>query len=217
MKSRALTTLLAAAISLLAFTTASAQLKMSSGLKTGLSMATVYGDDTRGADMKPGFIGGLVFAFNINDAFAIQPEVLYCQKGTQNEDSSLTIKVKLDYVEIPVLMKLTLPTTGSMRPFLYAGPAFAFKVSAKMGVSSSGSGSVDMDIENVKSTDLGLTVGGGLSFGLSRSRLSLDVRYTRGLQEFADEPSASGINIGSGGVAPNWKHSNLALMLGVYF
>lgn len=59
--------------------------------------------------------------------------------------------------------------------------------------------------------------GGGLNFSISRSKLSIDVRYTHDLNEFVDEPVPNGTNIEDNGVAPDWKHSNISIMLGFYF
>ena len=217
MKSGTLTGLLAVTVVLLTFTGASAQTSLSAGLKTGLNLATVYGNDAEGVEIKSGFVSGLSIALNFGDAFAIQQEVLYCMKGTQYQDGFFTAKIKLGYIEVPMLAKLTFSTDVEIDPFVYAGPAVAANVSAKKGYSVSGSGSIDNDIDNVKSTDFGWVVGGGIGFDLSRTRASLEVRYERGLVEFVDEPVPNGSNIQYNGVTPDWKHSNISIMLGVYF
>ena len=102
-------------------------------------------------------------------------------------------------------------------PFVYTGPAVAANVSAKTGYSVSGSGSTDLNVDNIKSTDIGWVIGGGVGFDLPRTRASLEVRYERGLVEFVDEPVPNGTNIEDNGVAPDWKHSNISIMLGFYF
>ncbi len=217
MKSRVLMALVTVFTVLLTFTIASARVSVSTGIKTGLNLANVYGDDAEGVDIKAGFVSGVSIALNVSDALAIQPEVLYCMKGTQCQEGFLTTKVKLDYIEVPVLVKFTFSTDAAVDPFLYTGPAVAANVSAKKGYSVSGSGSFDSNVDNVKSADLGWVIGGGVGFDLSRTRVSLEVRYDRGFVEFVDEPVLNGTNIEDNGVTPDWKHSDISTMLGFYF
>jgi hypothetical protein len=216
-KSGTLAALLLLAVLLLALTSASAQVRLSTGLKTGLNLATVYGDDAEGVDLKAGFVSGFSIALYFGDAVALQSEILYCMKGTQYQEGPLTTKVKLGYIEVPLLAKFTFSTDAEIDPFVYTGPAVATNVSAKLGYSVSGSGSTDINVDNVKSTDLGWVIGGGVVFDLPRTRASLEVRYERGFVEFVDEPVPNGTNIVNNGVAQDWKHSDIALMLGVYF
>ena len=167
------------------------------GFKIGASMAKLHGDDVEdltdlfGEDQKSriGFCAGGFITFNITDMFAIQPEVLYTMKGTKYEEEILgeTLKVwiKLDYLEIPVLVKIIVPTPGGVKPFLFAGPVLALKLSGKIKAEYAGeSEEDDIEDEDMKSTDFGLVIGAGVDFGLGvpgTGKMTLDVRYSLGL------------------------------------
>jgi hypothetical protein len=58
------------------------------GVKAGASLTNVTGDNTGNAKNIFGFHGGLIANFAVNDAFSIQPELLYSMKGAKLEESS---------------------------------------------------------------------------------------------------------------------------------
>ena len=172
------------------------------GFKIGASMAKLHGDDVEdltdlfGEDQKSriGFCAGGFITFNITDMFAIQPEVLYTMKGTKYEEEILgeTLKVwiKLNYLEIPVLVKIIVPTPGGVKPFLFAGPVLALKLSGKAKFEyGAESEEEDIEDEDIKSTDFGLVIGAGVDFGLGvpgTGKMTLDVRYSLGLSTISE-------------------------------
>ena len=100
------------------------------GVKFGLNSAKLYGDDVEeledlvgNMDSKLGFCFGAFVTFSIHQMFAIQPEVLYTMKGAKMEEQilgeTLKVWVNLNYVEIPVLVKLQIPTQSSIKPNLF--------------------------------------------------------------------------------------------------
>lgn len=176
------------------------------GVKFGLNSAKLYGDDVNELedwvgklDSRLGFCFGGFVTFSIHEMFAIQPEVLYTMKGAKTEGQVLgeTLKVwmNLNYVEIPVLAKLQIPTQGSIKPSLFVGPALGVKLSGKAKAEYAGE-SEEEDIEDIKSTDFGLVFGGGVDFGLGKGYLIVDLRYTLGLttlSEFEDDDVKNGV------------------------
>ena len=174
----------------------SAQIKL--GVKGGLNIADIGGSDVDSLSLGPietktGFIAGAFVEFMISDIFAIQPEVLYSQKGIKIDSSGADLKLKVDYIEIPVLLKINIPIEGSkVHPNVYAGPAVAFESSCKFA-GSSGSVSAEVDCDDPQlgimttSTDFGLTFGGGLSFEVGGAEVGVDVRYTLGLTSIDDD------------------------------
>ena len=98
------------------------------GIKGGANIANVNGDFTETiADWKSsvGFCAGIFLELNFGRILTIQPEVLYTMKGAD----AGTGKLKFDYIEIPILLKIRIPT-GSVHPFIFAGPAFGFNLKA---------------------------------------------------------------------------------------
>jgi len=153
------------------------------GIKVGLNMANVTGDDAdiAGMDKKSllGFAVGGFLTYNLMEIVAIQPEVLYTMKGAKYEDAGGTENFKLAYIEIPVLAKLMLATQSNIKPNFFAGPALGILLSAKAG---------DTDVKDqTKSTDFGFILGAGLNFNMaSGGAITLDARYNMGLTNIND-------------------------------
>lgn len=157
------------------------------GFKLGVNMATLGGSDAGDVSSRIGFAFGGFVTFGLSPKFAIQPELLYSMKGAKQKDSLGESTAKLDYIEIPILFTILMPSSsGGATPRFYAGPNLGFKASAK---ASGGGQSVDIG-EFVKSTDFGVTVGAGLGFGGEKS-FTIDARYTMSLSTI-DNSSPSG-------------------------
>lgn len=105
------------------------------GLGGGLNLSRLVGENQTivRSEQRTGLNLGGTFSFSLTRALALQPEVYYSQKGQEQEFASGTgpsglATLSLDYVEVPVLAKITLPGTRSIRPHIAAGPAFAWNV-----------------------------------------------------------------------------------------
>ncbi len=101
------------------------------GIKGGANIANVNGNFTDElADWKStvGFCAGIFLELNLGRVLTIQPEALYTVKGAD----SGTGKLKFDYIEFPILLKVRIPIS-SVHPFVFAGPAFGFNLNALRG------------------------------------------------------------------------------------
>jgi len=159
------------------------------GLKGGLNFANLHGDDVEDLglgdlDSKMGLCLGGFVTYSISDMFAIQPEVLFTMKGAKKEvevqGETLKVTGSLNYLEIPVLAKLSIPGQGSFVPNLFIGPYLAIKLSGKWKVEYAGA-SAETDIEDLKGTDFGVVCGAGVDLALGSSKVTVDARYTLGL------------------------------------
>lgn len=141
------------------------------GIKGGANIANVNGNFSESlADWKSsvGFCAGIFLELNFGRILTIQPEVLYTMKGAD----AGTGKLKFDYIEIPVLLKIRIPI-GSIHPFIFAGPAFGFNLKAVLD---------GIEVEDMPKADYSAVLGGGLQLGRS---IHIDARYTMGLQKLA--------------------------------
>lgn len=183
---------------------------LTAGLKGGMNIANLHGKDVKvleediGADLvsKMGFCAGGFITYNINDMFAIQPELLFTMKGAKAEKEILgeTMKVtmKANYLEIPVLAKLSIPTLGTVKPSLFVGPSLGIKLSGKLKTEIAGISAEEDISEDLKSTDFGLVFGGGIDFGLGRGKLTVDARYTLGLTKVHEPEEEEEMDIKNG-------------------
>ena len=142
------------------------------GIKGGLSFATL---SNKHPDWKSrtGFAAGIALDMRAGP-IGIQPELLYVQKGVAGDGSPSSDAPRLDYAEIPVLLKLTLPVPV-VQPFVYAGPSIGLRLSCKVGEAACAGGLV-------KSTDFGAALGGGIRLGGAKG-LTLEGRYMWGLKD----------------------------------
>lgn len=156
------------------------------GVKAGASLTNFTGSDTGDAKNIFGFHGGLVANFAVNDAFSIQPEVLYSMKGAKLEESlgmGYTVKstVRLHYIDVPVLARVN---AGGL--FFELGPQVGFLAAAKQKNEITGGplgSSSDNDIKSgIKRVDFGYAA--GLGYQLSNGP-GIGLRYNGGFSDIS--------------------------------
>ena len=198
----ALSCLLATALAAVAATAAPAYAQIR--LSGGINLTRFFGDDVGDTDRKRGLDLGASFPLFNMGPFQVRAEGYYRQKGARGVEqfqqavmAGQTIEVGIDYVEVPVLLRLGLPGLGGrVFPYLEGGPAFAWKLDC--GVSfegGSGANSTNCDDlgrdnleETLKDYEQGIVVGAGFDFPvLSVGALNLDARYTRGLSRLYED------------------------------
>ncbi len=177
--------LIALAMLLAVALTASAQeaKKMHFGITGGVSMGNWSGSDAAapsGVDkkMRTGFAGGAFADFTLSKSFVLSPQVLYVMKGVKYESGGVSATEKLDYLEVPVLIKWAPEMQGKMQATIFAGPHLGFLMTAK---------EEDVDTKDLfKSTDFGITFGAGLGTKMTSGELFFDVRLDLGMSKIVD-------------------------------
>ena len=179
---------------------AQAQKPIRLGLRGGLNIATMGGDATEGSDIstRTGFMFGGFGIIDVSDVISIQPELRFSTKGakqTYNASDFLSLgvaqdfeeKVKLTYLEVPVLVKFRIPTQGKIKPNVVIGPSIQFNLSAKdeetfddtfLGKRAAAQITEEFDINNMKSVLFGGVFGAGITIPLQGVELNFDVRYS---------------------------------------
>ncbi|UCC83373.1 MAG: PorT family protein [Gemmatimonadota bacterium] len=160
---------------------ATAQVTIAIGPKAGVNFADFTGDDAEGIDMRTSFAFGAAADITISDMFSIMPEAYYSMQGAEEDP----VTWELDYIRVPILVKLTIPTEGNISPYVFAGPDLGFKARCKI----SNSETIDCDDvpdSEVKSFDYGITGGAGVGFALGSGMLNINARYSLGLADVVD-------------------------------
>jgi outer membrane protein with beta-barrel domain len=161
------------------------------GVDGGLTFATWHGSDVgSGATRRTGIHAGATLTAKLNQGFSLRTGASYSQEGTGADlGAGVTGAIKVDYLRVPLYLEAstTLRGTTPLRPFLYAGPSFGFKVRCKVAAQSGGqSAEANCDDPSVglriKGTDLGLDFGAGVGIG----RFSLGGRYQYGIRSIDD-------------------------------
>ena len=164
----------------LAFGQASAQ-KFNLGVEAGANFSNFIGSAAPTGSLnasKLGLVGGGFLSLNFGNSFAIRPEVLYEQKGNQITGTSTS--TELDYIEIPVLLKLSLGTPV-FNPGIILGPSFAWNLVAK---DASGA-----NISNISTSDIGLVMG---------IQVDIDKFLISGRYELGFDNVAQNVNVQNG-------------------
>ena len=167
-----------------------AQLPFKLGIKGGLNLANLSFDPAlpSGSDntTQTGFMAGAMVEFNLAPMFAIQAEPTYIPKGCKltSSGSSNEVNIKINYFEIPVLLKLNIPSPGNINPYVFAGPNIGFRLSAN---TETPTGEYDFKDET-QSIDFALDFGAGAGFKIAPLiDLVIDVRYSHGLSDLLND------------------------------
>ena len=177
-----LTTLLASAFLFLLISPVNSEAGIQFGIRGGANASKLTGADIQNLEgtikYKVGLVGGIFFAINIGKIITIEPEFLYTMKGSQEKDTAgdYTGKLYGDYLEIPVLLKLRIPTPG-IQPAIFAGPSVGFKLREKFQENGQ---DVPLEEKLLENNDYGAIFGAGLDFG---RHFMIDVRYNLGLKK----------------------------------
>jgi hypothetical protein len=154
------------------------------GVKAGMNIANMHGDDIGRVESRIGFCGGGFVTFGLGDVFAIQPEMLYTQKGWRYEQHDFWAFYErtwiLHYIEIPLLSKIMIPVKGSVKPNVFVGPYFGVNVGAKERWISPLETRED-DIANFQDSEFGMVFSAGVDYVLSKGKIGFEGRYTLGL------------------------------------
>jgi hypothetical protein len=176
---------IAGSAEMISCTTAVAQMR--AGIKGGLNVSNLYIDEVDDENARYGFNVGVYGQLFSSDVFAIQPELLFSTKGTKAEYGGSvfdqTIKFNLNYLDLPVLAVFKLGESAE----IHVGPYVSYLLNANISHDGDlGSGVDDLDKDNFKSFDYGLSGGFGLNFG----NVQVGARYNYGLAKIADNNDA---------------------------
>lgn len=179
----------AASVVLFAAAAADGQTVFTGGAKGGITFATVPAAASElevGTGYRPGVLAGGFIAVEFGGMYAFQPEFLYAMKGFNIQPSGQSYKgaVELSYFEIPLLFRVSPKTKGRVGFDIFAGLAPAFRLSAKSIAEMDGDSHSEDLKEGVKSTDLGLVVGGGVHVG----KVLIEARWTEGFINALSDP-----------------------------
>ena len=121
---------------------------------------------------------GAFVNFSLTESFFIQPEVYYVTRGFKVDQIILGIpfiaKIRVSYLEIPLLFKYKIPVNLSLKPVLFAGSYMALRLSAKRFVEFLDE-KIEKDVKDeIKGSDFGLIFGIGSEYKIGSVNLIFD-------------------------------------------
>ena len=163
----------------------------------GLNRATFRGEDVDGIESRTAFLVGAGVQLQLSPTIGLRPELLYSMKGAVSTStfSSDEVEMRMNYIELPVLLHVALPVTGGIRPFVMGGPSVGYQVGCDMKATSAGESDTITCAEMAellgqpafKKTDFGIHAAGGVAFDMGAREFTLGVRYNRGLSKVFDD------------------------------
>ncbi len=215
--------ILTIACSLVLTTAAQAQI----GIKGGVTLSNLAQKafEDEGSDFEEnstvGFQAGIFAELPIGEVFAIQPELLFIQKGGKSEfnigNSSYERNFHYNYIEVPVLAKVKAGSTdgSGIGLFFYGGPFVSYAINGKidnditiLGDKTSNETDIEFnDDDDQRRLDWGAAFGLGLNLG----SLVLDLRYDLGINNVLTDEFDGG---GDNGDNPYLRTRSIGLTLG---
>lgn len=149
-------------------------------------------------------MGGAFVAIHHSDIVALQAEVLYHRTGiayvgTPPQGGEREFDITLDYLMIPVLLRLTIPIYDARtRPYMLAGPHLDVRLNAEvngvaalpdniqsLGILQRYRTTSDAD-DQTRGVDIGGTIGTGLEIKLGPGRVQIEFRASMGFVDVFD-------------------------------
>lgn len=174
---------------------------ISFGFKGGLNLSFITGDGTDNFDSKIAFHIGVVSEITISENFSFQPELLYSAQGDKETFEGTDIKYKLDYLNVPLMVKYYVSEGFSLE----AGPQLGFLLSSK----AEGDG-VSIDLKDMMNTfEFALDFGLGYKF---ENGINFSARYNLGISNIVKN---NGSILGEPMTSDNSKNHNEVVQLSV--
>ena len=129
-------------------------------------------------------------------------------------DEGVELDLRLDYLELPLLLVLPLRLESGASPYFFGGPTFAFETACELSAEGPGieitfdcDEGEDFDIEVLrKTTDIGIALGAGVDVPAGPGSFLVEGRYTLGLTNIDDSEDDDAI-----------KNRSAAVMIGYSF
>lgn len=141
------------------------QVKLSLGVEAGINIASLSATPDFSYTTRTGLIFGANLDMGFGQYISVQPGLRFVMRGAGGSDGAGgSFAIKLNYFEIPVLLKVTFPLT-EVKPFLFAGPVLGINMSANQDNTPQGGTSTTTDVSQfISGSDFSILFGGGVAF-----------------------------------------------------
>jgi hypothetical protein len=168
----------------------------------GLNFSSLIGDNSDAVEFYGGgekmtrmaFAAGAFAHFGFGGLLALEPQILFSQKGGKYGDADPAwndeLTLKIDYLEAPVLVRVYIPLIPVVKASVFGGGYAGYNVTAKYRYEETGY-EEEGDIEDaffypLEELDYWIVFGAGAVLPLAGLLLRLDARYSLGLAKLFD-------------------------------
>ena len=181
------------------------------GFRSGVALSRFQGAGESGT--RAGFAGSAFARISLGGVLSIQPEIGWVSKGDEGsvsirytnpgpgpittETVDYAFQTHLDYLEVPLLLRLDLPAAASLTPHVLMGAAVAFRIGSgrtsdvTLPLPQPSSPQVRRSLiyeeagtfndPNFRDVDWSMIAGGRLAIGRGALQIVIDGRYALGL------------------------------------
>ena len=166
------------------------------GIRTGVNFANVEFASTS-PDIQTEDVNGLVISGAVQYGFTnwlgLRAEVGYSEKGFKVTEEGGTSVVSLQYLSLPLVADVRIPT-GTFSPHFFTGPVAALEIGCSVGAGNAALVLFGADCTSAeadtKGYDFGWLFGGGLIIQSGAPQLVLDLGYNLGLTDITGNPNS---------------------------
>lgn len=134
-----------------------------------------------------GYGAGILLGTNFNDNVGLQGEILYSQLAQMYKmNSDVEHKVKLNYVNVPLLLSLNTGISNPVNLNFVIGPQLGLNTGSSVEVSEGAEADTVHAVLAVKRGDIGFAYGIGIDFG-TEVKFSVGFRGVYGLVDISDQ------------------------------
>lgn len=166
------------------------------GMIAGGTFSQLRGLDNVTAKNRTGTMFGASLTLPIGGSTAFQPELLFVNKGSELKIGDVGKKdIRIDYLEIPLLLRFDHNPGSAVGPHLYLGPSMGYKVGFNVGCNVStilsggtpaSSACADQTFKP-KSFDWGAIAGVGVDLNVGGLGVTAGARYGIGLADISHD------------------------------
>lgn len=155
------------------------------GVKGGMNISTVGGEDANDLKAKPGFHFGGLLRIPVGEKFKIQPELVFSTQGAMSEDTyeGERVKFRYNYLNIPAMFQYH----TDFGLYAETGPQLGFLLSAEMAY--------DGDTESFRDDSNVIDFSWGLGAGYHFTpAFGVNARFNLGLSRLDDDGDGKAYN-----------------------
>lgn len=175
------------------------------GLKGGMNSSKIIfspAADLTNQDYLKGLSFGAFMNFRLGP-ISIQPEILYSRRGLEFQLPVITLNyaagseyyenytAKLEYLEIPILLKLEIMPAGPLKVYVFGGPSYGLLLKARLTRTYEGTSETEDIKSDFKNSSLAIVGGLGVDIKVPLLfKVTIDARYHYGLFNILSDTSS---------------------------
>jgi len=156
------------------------------GPKAGMNFASISNYGTS-PERKVGYHLGVVGEIGLTSMLSLEGELLYNSKGVIDDQGVVKDKIKVNYLGIPLLAKLSFDFIGLSKVYALGGAYANVRTGGSATYEFESAGHSEdprpLTSDEWKRTEWGLVLGAGAEYDIKYGKLGLGLRYEQGVSK----------------------------------